>query len=325
MRRRARGAATPPVADPGRGALRMERPQDQPDRHPGLRRLRERGGGRHAGGRPGGVRGQRGRRRRGADRGAVAHRRRAGPAPHGLHQQAGPGAFLVRTHPGRDPRRLRRRRRPPGAPHRRRGFLLRRGRPADRHRLHLRPGPQPAGGHRGAPLGRDPRRHGGARTPGPRQPGGGHRGGRRRSAGALPRRRDPVAGAAGAHAGPRTRRRHRVPGGVRFGHRPGGDRPPGRPGVRGGPLAARPPTGRGGGGHHPRGDLPGSGRPAPGLGVQDHRRPSRGPDLPAEGPVRDAPQRRPPGQSPFRCRRTAPRPVRPARPRTPRPGRRARR
>ena len=287
VRRRARGAATPPVADPGRGALRVERPQDQPDRHAGLRRLRGRGAGRHAGGRPGRVRGQRGRRGRGADRDAVADRRPSWgcPAWSSSTSSTGSASSFERTldeiraafGAGVAPLEL-----PIGEE----VVVLRRGRSADRHRLHLRPGPER--GRRAppsTPLGRDPRRHGGARAPGARQPGRGHRGGRRRAARALPRGRDAVARAARAHAGPRARRGHRVPGGVRLGHRPGRHRPPGRPDLRDRAVAARPTPGRGGGRRHRGRHRPGRRRPAAGLGVQDHRRSPRGPDLAAQGAV----------------------------------------
>ena len=96
--------ASRPVA--GAGPVRVGRPQDQPHRHPGLRRLHRRRPRRAAGGRPRGVRGQRGRRRRGADRGDLADRRGAGPAPHDLHQQARPGAGQLRAHPRRAPARF---------------------------------------------------------------------------------------------------------------------------------------------------------------------------------------------------------------------------
>ena len=90
----------------------------------------------------------------------------------------------------------------------------RRGRPA----RPTRPTPTTAIGRRTRPA-RDPRRDGRRRARGARQPRRGHRGGRRRAAGALPRRRGPRrVERARAHAGARRRRRLGVPGGVRLGH-----------------------------------------------------------------------------------------------------------
>ena len=69
------------LAVAGRGPVRVERPQDQPDRHARLRRLHGRRGRGAARRRPRRLRGQRGRRRRGADRGGVADGRRASASP----------------------------------------------------------------------------------------------------------------------------------------------------------------------------------------------------------------------------------------------------
>ena len=65
--------------------------------------------------RPGGLRGQRGRGRRGADRGRLGAGGRARAAPADLRQQARPGAGHLRAHPRRAAGDLRRRRRPPRA------------------------------------------------------------------------------------------------------------------------------------------------------------------------------------------------------------------
>ena len=67
-RLRARGAQAGPVDLGGAGPDRVGGPQDQPARLPRLRRLRRGGHGRPGGRRPGRVRGQRRRRRRGPDR-----------------------------------------------------------------------------------------------------------------------------------------------------------------------------------------------------------------------------------------------------------------
>ena len=67
---------------------------------------------------------------------------------------------------------------------------------------------------------------------------------------ALPRGRGPVGRRARAHAGPRRRPGHRVPGGVRLGHRAGRHRPAGRPHLRDRSLPARPTAGRGRGRRH---------------------------------------------------------------------------
>ena len=98
------------------------RAQGQPDRHAGLRRLHGRRRGRPAHRRPGRVRGQRGRRRGGPDRGGLGLAS-AGRAPHGLRQQAGPGAGQPRRHLAQRPARRRHRpaRRCPSARRRRSG------------------------------------------------------------------------------------------------------------------------------------------------------------------------------------------------------------
>ena len=101
----------------------------------------------------------------------------------------------LRRHARPAPRPARRRHRPARAADRRGGRLPGHRRPAHRHGLHLR-------GRRSRTPSRDPRRHGGARAPGPRQPRRGHRRGRRRPARALPRRRRPLGRRARAH--PRT-------------------------------------------------------------------------------------------------------------------------
>ena len=105
-------------------------PQDQPHRHPRLRRLHGRGRGRPERRRPGRVRGQRGRRRRGADRGHLAAVRRARPAPHGLRQQGGQGAGRLPPGAGPAPGHVRFGLRAARAAHRRGGHLPRRGRRA---------------------------------------------------------------------------------------------------------------------------------------------------------------------------------------------------
>ena len=81
------------LAVAGARPVRVEGPQDQPDRHPRLRRLRGRRRRRAAGRRPRRVRGQRGRGRRGPDRGGCGgEAAELGLPRHGLRQQARPRA-----------------------------------------------------------------------------------------------------------------------------------------------------------------------------------------------------------------------------------------
>ena len=110
-----RTAPPPPTSTPRRSSagistslalapFECDGPQDQPARRPRLRRLRRRRARRAAGRRPRRLRRQRGRGRRGADRGRLAHGGRARPAPHGLRQQARPGAGQLRAHARPAPR-----------------------------------------------------------------------------------------------------------------------------------------------------------------------------------------------------------------------------
>ena len=158
--------------------------------------------------------------------------RRARRAPHGLREQARPGAGQLRAHARPAAGDVRRRRRAARAADRRGGRVPRRRRPAHRHRLPLR-GPS-------RPQGEVPRRHGRPRARGARQPRRGHRRRRRRPARALPRRRHDHLRGARAHARPRRRVGERVPGRDRLGHHRHRHRPAGRPHLRDRALPRRP-------------------------------------------------------------------------------------
>ena len=247
--------------------------------------------------------GQRGRGRRGADRGGVAGRRRARRPPHGLRQQARPRAGVVRAH----------------------------ARPAARRfGAGVAPLELPIGeeaGFRGVVDlltdtafiydggGADttatiPDEMEALRARGPRQPGRGDRRRRRRADGALPRRRDArrvdelertlADGIATATVFPV------LCGSADDRHR---HRPPGRLHLRDRALAPRPAAGRRRRRRHRRSRS----RPTPRASrwprVQDHRRPVRRPDLLFKVLSGHGPHRRPPRQHPHRRRRAAARPV----------------
>ena len=127
--------------------------------------------------------------------------------------------------------------------------------------------------------GRDPRRDGGARAPGPRQPRRGHRRRRRRAARALPRRRRARRSRSSSTRWPHgVADGQRVPGGVRLGHRRGRHRPAGRLHLRDRPVARRPARRRG---RRPATTTvevaPDPAGRAARLRVQDDRRPVRRP------------------------------------------------
>ncbi len=277
QRPRPRGAASGDLALARRHAVRVEGPQGQPGRHAWLRRLPRRRARRAARRRPGRVRGERGGRRRGADRGDLARGQPTRCAEDDLHQQARPRTRELRTHARPAPRSARRGGGPARAPHRRRGGVQGHRRPPHRHRPPLR-GRRPA--HRA-----DPRRDGGPRAPGARQPRRGHRGGRRRPARAVPRRRGARPRGARARPHPRHRDGQRVPRGVRLGHGRGRHRSA-RGSARGDRSPARRPTHHRPGRRHRGRGAGRSGRATARRRVQDHRRPVRGPGLPAQGALR---------------------------------------
>ena len=260
---------------------------------------------RPAGRRPGRVRGQRRRGRRGADRGGVAHGRRAA---------ASPGMVFVNKL-DRERAELRAHARPAARPVRRRAWprssCPSATRPASGASPTCSPTPPTSTTTASPHTERDPRRAWS------RAEHAVHDNlvegivvGRRRAAGALPRRRRPVARGARAHARRRRGRRHRVPGRVRLGDRA-------RSASTGWPTSSwrsgrRRSTGRDDRRRRatPTVDVaPDPERPAAGLRVQDHRRPLRRPGLPVPGAVGHDPRRRPPGQHPHRHRRAPARPV----------------
>ena len=229
------------------GPVRVEGPQDQPDRHAGLRRLRGRGV--EAALRVAdlavfvvsAVDG-----RRGADRGGCGRRAaELGRPPHGLRQQARPRAGRLRPHARPAPRaRFGAGVAPLELPIGEEAGFHGRRRPAHRHRLRLR---RPTAGTPPATIPDDMEalehqvhdnlvegivvaddelleRYLEGEVP---------------SVDELEHTL--------AHG---VDRRHRVPGGVRLGHRAGRHRPPGRLHLRDRAVPARPPAGRGRGRRH---------------------------------------------------------------------------
>ncbi len=183
VRLRSRGDQAPDLGLARPGAARVRGSQDQRDRHPGVRRLRDRRRRGDACGRPRRVRRLRGRGRRGADGDRVAHGRRARAPSHRVRQQARSRARVVRADARTAEGPLRRRHRAARAAHRRGGRVPWRRRPALRHGRDLRR--RLAARQRGS----GPRRHGRRGALRARRARRGHRRRRRRPHRAVPRRR----------------------------------------------------------------------------------------------------------------------------------------